>query len=93
MMYSHQVRGLALLSVESNRPDPRDIIKMIYLHLQSINGVDRPHRQCLKTAIIYYPVTRALPGVGPSQSIVIPILMNQKSAKNRLKIHILRVKS
>lgn len=38
----------------SKKPDPRDIIKTIYLYLQSINGVDCPNRQCLKTAIRYH---------------------------------------
>ena len=38
----------------SKKPDPKDIIKTIYLYLQSISGVDRPQRQCLKTAIRYH---------------------------------------
>ena len=38
----------------SEKPDPRDIIKTIYLYLQSISGVDGPNRQSVTTAIRYH---------------------------------------
>lgn len=74
---------VAAMPERSSCRSPHNPVSVLFM-----NGTDDP--------ILPYRGGEVAPAhwrVGPSQSTAIPILFNQKSAKNRLRVHILSVKS